>query len=53
MGSLLVESIEVQDVPTVQGLVMIAATTVILVNLAADILYMIIDPRIRLGSRAS
>lgn len=51
MGSLLVESIEVKDIPTVQGLVMLAATTVILVNLAADVLYMVIDPRIRLDRR--
>ena len=48
MGSLLVESIETKDIPMVQGIVMIAATTVILVNLAADLLYMVIDPRIGL-----
>lgn len=51
MGSLLVESIEVKDIPTVQGLVMVAATTVILVNFVADMLYMVIDPRIRIDTR--
>lgn len=49
LGALLVESVNWQDVPVVQGLAVITATLVILVNLVTDILYVVIDPRIRFG----
>jgi peptide/nickel transport system permease protein len=48
VGSLLVESVLYHDIPVVQGLVMLFAATIVLSNLFADILYMLIDPRIRL-----
>lgn len=47
LGSLLIQSVNVQDVPVVQGLAMLAATLVLLVNLLTDVLYLFIDPRIR------
>jgi peptide/nickel transport system permease protein len=47
VGSLLVESALFHDVPVVQGLVMLFAATIVLANLAADVLYVLIDPRIR------
>lgn len=47
LGSLLIESVNVQDVPVVQGLAMMAATLVLFVNLLTDILYLFVDPRIR------
>jgi peptide/nickel transport system permease protein len=49
LGLLLVNSVEVKDVPMVQGVTMVAASTIILVNLLTDVLYLFIDPRIRLG----
>jgi peptide/nickel transport system permease protein len=50
MGSLLIESVELGDIPTVQGLAIVIATTIILVNLLTDLLYLFIDPRIRQGT---
>jgi peptide/nickel transport system permease protein len=47
VGSLLVESALFHDVPVVQGLVMLFAATIVLANRAADVLYVLIDPRIR------
>jgi len=47
VGSLLVESVVYHDIPVVQGLVMLFAAIIVLTNLATDILYLLIDPRIR------
>ena len=49
LGSLLAESVQGRDVPVVQGVVLITAIFVIVVNLGLDVLYTVIDPRIRLG----
>jgi peptide/nickel transport system permease protein len=47
IGALLVDSVSNNDVPVVQGLAMILATTIVLVNLGVDLVYALIDPRIR------
>ncbi|MDB4894210.1 MAG: binding-protein-dependent transport system inner rane component [Firmicutes bacterium] len=47
MGLLLLDSIFARDYPVVQGIVLIYAVLVILVNLAVDLLYAFLDPRIR------
>lgn len=49
VGSLLVDSVSYKDVPVVQGIAMIAATIIVVVNLATDLLYLVVDPRVRLG----
>ncbi|MDQ3760379.1 MAG: ABC transporter permease [Actinomycetota bacterium] len=46
-GSYLLESIQHYDTYAVAGWLLIAATFVILFNLAADLLYAVLDPRIR------
>jgi peptide/nickel transport system permease protein len=48
IGRLAVESIFTRDYPMVQGVVLVSALAVVLVNFAVDILYSILDPRIRL-----
>jgi peptide/nickel transport system permease protein len=48
-GQLLVTSIFNRDFPVVQGLVVVIAIVFILVNVAVDVVYALIDPRIRLG----
>jgi ABC-type dipeptide/oligopeptide/nickel transport system permease component len=48
IGRLLYEGIFQRDFPLVQGVVMLAAIMIVLVNLVIDILYAYIDPRIRL-----
>jgi peptide/nickel transport system permease protein len=45
-----VQSISRRDYPVIQGAVMIIAMTYVIVNLIVDILYVYIDPRVRLGS---
>lgn len=47
IGKLLVESIFARDIPMVQGCVLFIAFVFVLVNLAVDISYGMLDPRIR------
>jgi dipeptide transport system permease protein len=47
VGKWLVESIRRRDYPSVQGGILLVATVIIMVNLAVDVLYGIINPRIR------
>jgi peptide/nickel transport system permease protein len=46
-GKLLVDSVLYRDYQVVQGLVLVSAVMFILVSLAADVLYFIINPRLR------
>ena len=47
IGRLLFEGISLRDFPIVQGVVVMAGVMIIGVNLLVDLLYAIIDPRIR------
>ena len=47
IGSLLVESIIARDLPVVQGITLMVGLLFILVNLITDLLYSVLDPRIR------
>jgi len=47
LGRLLIQSITTRDYPQVQASIMVIALTYILVNLMADLLYGIVDPRIK------
>jgi peptide/nickel transport system permease protein len=47
VGRLAYDAIQKSDLPIVQGTVLIAAAAVILANLAVDILYAFLDPRVR------
>ncbi len=49
LGSLLVESVFRRDFPVVQALVFISGVMFVVVNLIVDLLYAVIDPRIRYG----
>jgi len=48
IGRLLYEGITFRDFPVVQGVVLLGGAMIIIVNLVIDILYAVIDPRIRL-----
>lgn len=48
IGRLLYEGITFRDFPVVQGVVLLGGAMIVVVNLAIDILYAVIDPRIRL-----
>ncbi|MCL4459428.1 MAG: ABC transporter permease [Chloroflexi bacterium] len=49
LGKLLVDSIRLRDYPQVQGSVLVLASAYVFINLAVDILYAYLDPRIRYG----
>ncbi|MBQ6410543.1 MAG: ABC transporter permease, partial [Atopobiaceae bacterium] len=49
IGSLMVNSINQRDLPLIQGGVMYIAFICVVVYLVVDILYAVVDPRIRLG----
>lgn len=48
IGRLYFHSIQARDYPTIMGLTVMTATAVLLVSLLADVVYALIDPRIRL-----
>jgi peptide/nickel transport system permease protein len=47
LGRLVVDAVLAQDLPVVQGAVLLSATAYSLVNLAADALHWLLDPRVR------
>mgnify|MGYP001493750507 FL=1 len=47
IGRLLVSSIEKRDYMVVQAIILIGATLFLLINLLTDLLYGVLDPRIR------
>jgi peptide/nickel transport system permease protein len=48
MGSLFVDAIAARDYPMVMGVMLVSAIVVLTANLATDITYAVVDPRIRL-----
>jgi peptide/nickel transport system permease protein len=48
LGTQLISSVSSRDFPMVQGLVVVMAVAVVLVNLLTDLTYAVIDPRVRL-----
>jgi ABC-type dipeptide/oligopeptide/nickel transport system permease component len=47
IGRLIVDAILAKDFPLVQGIVLVIAVSYVLVNLIVDLLYALLDPRIR------
>jgi peptide/nickel transport system permease protein len=47
MGRLVLRSIAQRDFPLVQGVLLLAGTGVVLLNLCVDMLYLVLDPRLR------
>ncbi|MCC2626529.1 MAG: binding-protein-dependent transport system inner rane component [Thermomicrobiales bacterium] len=52
IGSMLIKGIVQKDFPLVQGLILFIAVVYIGINIAIDILYGVIDPRVRTGAGA-
>ena len=50
-GRLTIESVQQRDYTLIQGIVLVAAAGYVLVNLAVDILYSVLNPRIRVSGR--
>ena len=49
LGKLAIDANRTNDLPTTVGLVLLLATFVIVANIIVDLLYAVIDPRVRLG----
>ena len=49
MGKLIIDSIRVLDRPVIVAYLMLIVTIFILINLAVDIIYSVLDPRVRLS----
>jgi peptide/nickel transport system permease protein len=48
-GKLTIDAVFTRDYPVIQGVVLVSATAYIGLNLVVDMLYSVIDPRIRVG----
>ncbi len=51
IGTLLITSINQRDYPVIQGVVLFIAAVYVGINLLVDVIYTLIDPRVRLGGR--
>ena len=49
IGKLTVDAIFARDYPVVQGAVLLTATLFVLINLLTDLIYTVLDPRVRLS----
>ncbi|PYN43242.1 MAG: peptide ABC transporter [Candidatus Rokuibacteriota bacterium] len=52
-GRLIVESVFTRDYPLVQGVVLLTASSYVLINLLVDVSYSLLDPRIRVKGSAA
>ena len=51
-GKLTLDAVFTRDYPMIQGVVLVTATAYIGINLLVDLLYSVIDPRVRVGGAA-
>jgi peptide/nickel transport system permease protein len=51
LGQGLVEAVKARDIPTVQGVAMLLATIYIVINIAADLVVVLLIPKLRTGGR--
>jgi peptide/nickel transport system permease protein len=47
LGRLLLQAIGYRDLPLVQGIALFIALAVVIINFLTDILYLLLDPRVR------
>jgi ABC-type dipeptide/oligopeptide/nickel transport system permease component len=51
VGWLMIQSIEARDLPVIRAAVLVLAVFIVAINLFVDVLYTLLDPRIRLEAR--
>ncbi len=51
IGKFVVDAIGSRDYPVIQGYVIVTGTLFVLVNLIVDVVYVVLDPRVRLGDQ--
>lgn len=47
IGTLLIETVFQRDFPTIQAIIIVVAVSIVIINLLVDLLYGLLDPRIR------
>jgi len=47
LGRLTVDALEARDYPVLQGIFLLLGVSVVLANLVADLIYSLLDPRVR------
>jgi peptide/nickel transport system permease protein len=52
MGKLIIESIDKLDRPVIVAYLLVIVVTFIVINLVVDVLYSVLDPRVRLAVKA-
>jgi peptide/nickel transport system permease protein len=50
VGWLMIQAIEARDLPVIRAAVLMLALFIVVINLVVDLLYTVLDPRIRLGA---
>jgi ABC-type dipeptide/oligopeptide/nickel transport system permease component len=50
IGTLAVEAIRTIDIPLIMGIVLFTTFFIVLANIAVDIGYTLVDPRVRIGA---
>jgi len=53
LGALLVQGVTEKDFPVVQGVTLVFTVSFIVINLVVDLLYAVVDPRVRLQGKAA
>jgi peptide/nickel transport system permease protein len=51
VGWLMIQSIEARDLPVIRAAVLVLALFIVAINLAVDVIYTLLDPRIKLGAK--
>ena len=49
LGQNVVNAISREDLPVIQGIVLVAAAFIVVANIIVDVLYAVVDPRVRLS----
>ncbi len=50
LGLQLITAVQSEDLPTIQGIALFISGVVVTANLIVDLLYGLVDPRVRLGA---
>jgi len=52
-GKMTIDAVFQRDYPVLQGVTLVTATAYIVINFVVDLLYSVVDPRVRVGGEAA